>query len=437
MNILILNQDWFAEDFRREGHEVTTCGLGTHLDVTLHVPLIHLDSIIEGHLGGKAPDRILILDNSAPLIVEGLAETSIPLLFYSVDVHHHAELHDSLCHVVDHVFMAQRDYCTEINRKSPVPVEWLPLWASRYVEPSSHLEHGCVFVGTLNRELNEERVDFFEALQKEVPVLCMTGKYWEIFPHSRIVINQTVKGDLNFRVFEAMMSGSMLLTEMSGNGLTALFEDGKHLVTYEKGNVQDAAQKIRMYLEQPELARSIAAAGRKEILEKHTTAKRAQKVLEVLLTLQRSTSNQRYFSWMKNFTALSNRLKKIDTELSRKALLAAMRASEMALDRSEQMTEQTAFSFVYACCKYDMSFGSEGGNKLLQQAADVYPEYNLFKLALVRGYLNSGNISAARALAKQIGTEDESFIFSGAEKVITELLNEGSDLVPLNSSSQV
>ncbi len=431
MRILVLNQDWFVEEFRQAGHEVVTCGLNKHLDIPLEVPLIHLDSIIKEGMEGKAPDRILVLDNSAPIVVEGLAETNIPIAFYSVDTHHHGHLHGNLCQVFDHVFVAQKDYVRELTKSSPVPIEWLPLFASCAIEPCTNKEFGAVFVGTLNSDLNPERVEFFEALKNEVPLLCKTGKFWEIFPFGEIVINQTVKGDLNFRVFEAMMSGAMLLTERSRNGLFELFEDGKHLVTYEKNNVQEAAEKIRYFLEHTDEARAIGKAGRDEVLRAHTPQARAQSILSVLENLTRTKSPSRFFGWMNNFTVLSAKLKKLDTDLSRHALLTALKSASIAYDLNEELPAHLTYSLVYACCRYDMEMQIESGFRLLSRCIEQYPQYALIKLAAIRFLLNHGRIDEARVLAKHLEPLSCEDTFRHSELVISELLVEGSTVPPI------
>ncbi|MCB0332385.1 MAG: glycosyltransferase family 1 protein [Bdellovibrionales bacterium] len=426
MRLLVLNQDWFVDEFRQAGHEVVTCGLDKNLDVPLEVPLIHLDSIIKEGMDGIPPDCILVLDNSAPIVIEGLAETKIPSAFYSVDTHHHAELHGNLCQVFDHVFVAQKDYVRELTKESPVPIEWLPLFASRPIEPSLDKEYGAVFVGTLRKELNPERVEFFEALKEEVPLLCKTGKFWEIFPYSEIVINQTVKGDLNFRVFEAMMSGALLLTERSRNGLFELFDDGKHLVTYEKNNVAEAAEQIRYYLEHLEEARTIGIQGRDEVLRAHTPQARADTILSVLEKLERTKAPYRFFGWMNNFTVLSAKLKKLDTDLSRRALLSALKSASIAYDLHEELPQHLSYSLVYGCCRYDMEMQSDAGYRLLLKCVEKYPQFALIKLALVRFLLNHGRVDEARQMAKHLEPLPAEEVFQHAELVVSELLVEGS-----------
>src|SRR5690606_12209245 len=179
-------------------------------------------------------------DNSAPIIVDGLEEVEVPTLFYSIDTHHHYDFHRYLAHVFDYTLVAQKDYIPEFERVGGV-VEWMPLWAPKHFEPAREKRFGAGFVGTLDEKLNPDRVRVFGELGELVSVLYKQGHYFEIFPYSELVINQTVKGDMNFRIFESMMCGACLLTEEGGNGLTDLFTPGEHLLTYRRNDAADAA----------------------------------------------------------------------------------------------------------------------------------------------------------------------------------------------------
>jgi hypothetical protein len=250
VKILVFNQDWFVEELRSMGHEVRTCGYAEHLTVKVPQRINCVEDILK-NLGNFSPDVLVFLDDSMPaLLYEGLNTCSIPKVFYSVDTHHHNQVHALIAPLFDHILVAQKDYIPTFA-ESGTPTTWFPLWASRYVEASSEKKFGATFVGNLDAKLNPRRVAFFETLQKKIPIHIAHGNYWEIFPHADIVVNQTVKGDLNFRVFEAMMCGPALLTERTPNGLFDLFEDGKHLVTYEPDNVDEAAEKVTRLLNSP------------------------------------------------------------------------------------------------------------------------------------------------------------------------------------------
>jgi len=424
MFILLLNQDWFADELRALGHTVATVGLGKHLEYTIPAPLIHIDTIVTNHFDGRWPDVVLIHDNSAPICVVGFEERTVPTIFYSVDAHHHYELHGDLGKIFDHVLVAQRDYMSYMDKLSDAPLEWMPLWASQYVEADDDKMWGAVFVGSLNRKLNPDRVAFFEELEKKTTMYCETGAWWQIFPKSEIVINQTVKGDLNFRVFEAMISGAMLLTERSSNGLLELFEDGKHLVTYEKGNVDEAAEKIEYYLAHKEEAREIAMAGRDQVLQHHCIEHRAKRVADVCAEVTQIKSKPRkYFGWMANCNGLTTRLIELDTILAKQANVHAMKAAEAALLNNEPLDDHLTYLLVYACCFFDQAHQRTSGLELLKHARKLYPERVLIALAIVRSLLNTGKVQEATEIAQQIEPESPQRIFACAEEAITALLH--------------
>lgn len=426
MNILVFNQNWFVRDLRAAGHHVVTCGISKHLDIYLEAPLIHIDSLIKELPADQKPDAILVLDNSAPVLVTGLEESPIPIVFYAVDTHHHTVLHTYLAHVFDRTFVAHKDYLPCFS-SAGLQAEWMPLWASEYVEPQVEKRHGAVFVGTLDAKLNPDRVAFFNALQQKVDILCTTGFFPHIFPYSEIVINQTVKRDLNFRVFEAMMCGAMLLTERIENGLFDLFREGEHLVTYEKGSVDEAAELIRYYLANTALCRKIAAQGREEILARHLESHRSAVILEALKTTTKKSTRVRYLAAMANYAILGRNVASIDTAASNRAHLQALRAAERGIQEGEQFTDDLTCLFLLSAIKYDAALNCRSGAQLIEKASEANPQNVLLALAKMRSLLNRGSRRDAEVLAQRINAGEDSYItFLKAEKAIASLLAENA-----------
>jgi hypothetical protein len=423
VKVLLWNQNWFASELKAEGHAVVTMGYAHHLDVVLESPMIHIDNALAKIPGGWRPDLIIVHDNSAPLGLDGLDTTDIPTIFYSVDTHHHCELHIELAKVFDATFVAQRDYMPAFEAAG-LKTHWLPLWLSQEVTPVEPKQHGAVFVGTLNRKLNPDRVSFFEALQKEVPILCTTGFWPDIFARSEIVINQTVKGDLNFRVFEAMGSGALLLTEASPNGLFDLFREGEHLVTYSKGNVQEAAARIRELLDDKERIRRIAASGRAEIFERHLAKHRLAQVLGVAETLKKRPRGGMHLPMMVNFSGLGRRMMRVSPPLAAQAFSVALKHADDALMKEECLAPPAELFLVSAAIHLDQITRTDSGHRLLERYAERYPNFVVFRLAAIRRYLNTGRAGEARDLAQRhfpIAVEE---VFKGAEGVIQQLLED-------------
>jgi glycosyltransferase involved in cell wall biosynthesis len=100
------------------------------------------------------------------------------------------------------------------------------------------------------------------------------------FSHSKIIFNCATKNELNRRIFEAMCSGSFLLTDKAeGSGLTELFHDGECLTYY---NDEEIAEKAGYFLRNGNLRENIAAKGQAMVLRAHTYEHRCEDMLEVI-----------------------------------------------------------------------------------------------------------------------------------------------------------
>ena len=104
----------------------------------------------------------------------------------------------------------------------------------------------------------------------------MAGHYCK----SRVIFNNAINNDLNMRVFEALCSGSLLVTDSApGSGLTDFFTDKKHLIIYDDVSLEDT---ISYYLENDSERELIASKGRKEVLDHHTYDHRVDYLIQVL-----------------------------------------------------------------------------------------------------------------------------------------------------------
>ena len=131
------------------------------------------------------------------------------------------------------------------------------------------------FVGTLTNSkrraqlIDEIRTRFHFHYER-----CFLERMAEVFSQSRIVFNVQPTNGLNMRVFEAMASGSMLLTdEAEGSGLSDLFEDRKHLVIYNSES--ELLNLAEYYLINHEERETIGRQGMAEVLARHTYEQRA------------------------------------------------------------------------------------------------------------------------------------------------------------------
>ena len=96
--------------------------------------------------------------------------------------------------------------------------------------PARQRSSEVVFVGNLNATVNPDRVAFFQALQSLTTVSVRQGDYAELYGERSIGLNQSLDGELNFRNFEVLASGSALLTEVDLDGMADCLDEGRHFL---------------------------------------------------------------------------------------------------------------------------------------------------------------------------------------------------------------
>lgn len=282
MRIVNLHLPAFVSTFRKLGHEVLSIGTTPDCDVALTEPLSHkrLLDLLEGR--GFRPDLVLWCDACQTPWVFGVESLPAVTIGYSIDQYMHP-WHLPYSAGFDAVLVAQKDYLP-LFQSSPTgrPAAWMPL----FCQPDRDRDPGLVrdipvsFVGTLDGPVNPGRRPFLAAFRASAPLVAVSGDYAPIYARSRIVLNQSAAGELNFRLFEAMACGAAVLTEDTGNGLADLFIPGRHLLAYPRGQARRAAAIALAALRDPGLA-AIAAAGRRETLARHTVTTRAREILRL------------------------------------------------------------------------------------------------------------------------------------------------------------
>lgn len=97
---------------------------------------------------------------------------------------------------------------------------------------------------------------------------------------SRLLINESIKEDLNMRTFESLACKKLLITEEVPD-LLKHFKDGVHLRTFK--TIDEAVDIAKYYLAHPEEREAIAEAGYKEFLDKHTYLHRTREILKICI----------------------------------------------------------------------------------------------------------------------------------------------------------
>ncbi len=227
------------------------------------------------------PDFYFWMETGLDSYPRDLEQLDIPKVCYLIDTHLHLEDHIETARKFDCVFIAQKEYINRFKEAGIKEVHWLPLGCDSEIHGKTEVEkaHDVVFVGSLT---DPRRVNLLKQVEKQFD-LCVERKFMdemtEAFCKGRIVFNNAIRNDLNMRVFEALCSGTMLVTDPAV-GLEEFFEEGKHLAIYK--DEADLLEIIQYYIDNPDQRERIAEEGRKEVLENHTYECRTASMMEVL-----------------------------------------------------------------------------------------------------------------------------------------------------------
>jgi hypothetical protein len=288
MNVLHIGSAALAQAFRGRGHQVLSAGL-SGCDLCLSHPLSAGRLLELCAARSFTPDCALWLDNgNLPFVLE-IESLPCPSFFYSIDTYCNP-WHIPFSHAFDHVLVAQKRHAAlfpgpDWPDPRPEP-EWLPLFAPDSLRPGSWDDATRTipvsFVGTLRPRNIPHRERFLHQFKALHPLVIREGAYAPLFGRSRIVLNQTAVGEVNFRCFEAMACGAALLTEAGEQGLTELFTPGVHILPpYPDGDARLAANLARDWLNRPQELQRLARAGCELVQARHMARQRALRLEEL------------------------------------------------------------------------------------------------------------------------------------------------------------
>lgn len=206
-----------------------------------------------------------------------------PLAVWNSDTHLGFDYRLKKSKGAEYVFCAQKR-AVEDMAKEGVKSVWLPHAVEPLAYPKTDYaskKYDVCFIGNLN---SKNRVDALDRLFSEFPNFYFGKKLFEdaadTFCKSKIVFNISMLDDVNMRTFEAMATGSFLMTNWIPT-IEELFEDGKHLVLYR--SEEEMIDKAKYYLKHDDEREKIAQAGHEEVMAKHTIQHRVDKILSVVM----------------------------------------------------------------------------------------------------------------------------------------------------------
>ncbi|GMW03464.1 MAG: hypothetical protein AMXMBFR84_45980 [Candidatus Hydrogenedentota bacterium] len=220
---------------------------------------------------GFQPNIFLWFDTGMEIIGNEVESLKMPRVCYIVDSHLGQNSRIEMAKRFNFTFVAQKT-SVEIYAQAGVHnVAWLPLACSRDLHDIDEQPRNLdvAYVGAMG-EPDRRRHKLLDHVRAKHPN-SFIGRAWpeemaKIYAQAKIVVNVNANGDLNMRVFEAMASGALLVTDPA-DGLEDLFQDGEHMVVYR--NDDALLNIIQEYLADDKKRERIAAAGKQLVHEQH------------------------------------------------------------------------------------------------------------------------------------------------------------------------
>jgi hypothetical protein len=300
---------FYIDKALKRRHDVVTHGPAINEEIMRKWDLMELASRVTDHdlavdatdlMGylqsvkpGWTPDLFLFIETALwyPLNMDDIRRFPCPTACYLIDTYARFEKHLRFAENFDFVFLVERSYVEKFRERGIQNVFWLPVACDPEIHGGRPAEkvHDISFIGSLEGTTPraQRRVELVEGLRRRFSLhyeRCFLEKMAAVFSQSRLIFNycyEEIADKLNMRVFEALASGSMLITnDGEDSAVRLLFEDGKHLAFYR--TEEDLFAKVEYYLQHDEERERIAAEGKAEALRAHTYNHRAAALLEAV-----------------------------------------------------------------------------------------------------------------------------------------------------------
>mgnify|MGYP003585030045 CR=1 FL=1 len=244
-------------------------------------------------LGDFEPDLLVQQETLGPrTLVADLPDLDCPKIFWSIDTHLNSFWHLYYARLFDLFCTTQQHWLPWFARRGVTRSLWLP-WhgVRRERAPWAARRPGMAFVGRLTVE-RPVRTWFVEWLRSlgEVRVRQDLGfaAMLDMYDESRLVPNESIFGEVNFRLFEAASCGCAVLNPAIP-GLEELFVPGEEVAAYRDGaELADWAARLQG---DDLLARSMGLRAWERVRREHLPEHRAAALLDAAAGMQRCAAS--------------------------------------------------------------------------------------------------------------------------------------------------
>lgn len=248
-------------------------------------PFVHLPEELD-RLGVR-PDMVFQCESlGRRIILTGLSSLDCPLVFWATDPHLNAHWHGVYARLFDLTCSTQRGWIPRLKRHGAEQVHWLPTYGHdrQWIDMADRL-HDVAFVGRVTPErparqwmvelLRQRTAGHDFAFRDDLHFMEMM----ELYRNARIVPNESILGEINFRLFEGASCGCLVLNQDLGEEQAELYEPGREIDTY--ADVVELDDKLQRYLRTPRLVEAMGRAAYARTHAEHLPLHRAERVLRL------------------------------------------------------------------------------------------------------------------------------------------------------------
>ncbi|WP_045210667.1 glycosyltransferase [Desulfonatronovibrio magnus] len=241
------------------------------------------------------PQCIIQQETLGPRIVlDGLENFSCHKVYWSIDTHLNFFWHKVYARNFDLVLTTQKSWVQKFISNSGKEAGWLPWFGRpRPWYPWSQKDIEMAFVGRIT-EHRQTRFWMAEFLKKNyqarVEENLSFSEMLDLYARTKYVPNESIAGEINFRLFEAASCGSLVLSQKLMEDVAELYIPEKEVVLFE--HVLELQDKLNFYRCNPTLAKKIAFKGWNRTNACHLPSNRAADLLKMIAEIRRSGSSR-------------------------------------------------------------------------------------------------------------------------------------------------
>ncbi|MFW5730385.1 MAG: glycosyltransferase family protein [Desulfonatronovibrionaceae bacterium] len=228
------------------------------------------------------PDLIIQQETLGPrVLLDGLENFACPAVYWSIDTHLNFFWQRFYIRNFDLVLTSQKSWVKRFHHLCSTSSAWLPWFGrNRSWTPWNKRDVEVSFVGriTEHRAVRARMADF---LQKEYAADIRENmsfvRMLDHYSRTRFVPNESIAGEINFRMFEAACCGALVLNQKLMEDIQDLYEPGREIVVFE--HVLELKDWLDYLRKKPEAARQMAFRAWNRTRQKHLPGHRARSMM--------------------------------------------------------------------------------------------------------------------------------------------------------------